>query len=72
MVVVEFRVVLKKKIKDPLEPLRTRAMQNDFGIFTIDPNSVREKGWYIFAYARFYWPLNWKFRKFCRNLCDHG
>jgi hypothetical protein len=33
---------------------------------------VREKGWYIFAHARFYWPLNWKFRQFCPNLCDHG
>jgi hypothetical protein len=58
VVVVEFQVVLKEKMNDPLEPLRTRAMQNDSGIFTIDPNSVREKGWYIFAHARFYWPLN--------------
>jgi hypothetical protein len=52
VVVVEFQVVLKEKMNDPLEPLRTRAMQNDSGIFTIDPNSVREKGWYMFAHAR--------------------
>ncbi|CAB4002965.1 onco -induced transcript 3 -like [Paramuricea clavata] len=43
VIVVEFQVVLKEKVNDPLEPLRTRAMQNDPGVFTIDPNSVREK-----------------------------
>ena len=39
-VVVEFQVVLKEKMNDPLKPLRTR---NKFGKFQVDPHSVREE-----------------------------
>ena len=42
-IVVEFQVVLEKKMDDPLKPLRTRAMQNKFGIFTVDQHSVKEE-----------------------------
>lgn len=42
-VVVEFQVVFKKKMDDPLRPLRRCAMENNFRIFKVDPKSVKEE-----------------------------
>ena len=40
---VEFQLVLKKKMDDPLKPLRRFAVQNDFRIFKVDPQSVKQE-----------------------------
>ena len=40
---VQFQVVLKKKLDDPLMPIRTRASTDNIGIFVIDPSSVKEE-----------------------------
>ncbi|XP_028412381.1 uncharacterized protein LOC114535201 [Dendronephthya gigantea] len=42
-VVVEFQIVSKKAMKEPLKPLRSCVNQNKFGRFTVDPQSVSEK-----------------------------
>ena len=43
--VVQFQVVLKKKLDDPLKPVRAHitASKNKFGTFGVDSNSVKEE-----------------------------
>ena len=40
---VQFQVALKENLDDPLMPIKAHASKDNFGIFVVDPNSVKEE-----------------------------